>query len=239
MTPALLTSRSVRRGAHLLDEEVLERPAKADSATRCAHPMRQFSDQPLRRSRRRQLEREAAVAERRGIRDASLGSRSSTSSGQDRRRRAPSRLQPSAVSSSSEPDGREASLGENRHATAERLGVAQDVRAEEHRAPLVPQLEDQLPHLAPAERIESRHRLVEEHDLRVVDERLRDADALHHALRELPQLEAPLRADADFVEQPRCALPGLGRAVAEQAGRSRRAAPRPSGCRRSTGFSGR
>ena len=35
----------------------------------------------------------------------------------------------------------------------------------------------------------------------LVDERLRDADALQHALRELAQLQPPLGADADFVEQ--------------------------------------
>ena len=34
-------------------------------------------------------------------------------------------------------------------------------------------------------------------------ERLRDADTLQHALRELAQLQATLGADADLVEQPR------------------------------------
>ena len=62
--------------------------------------------------------------------------------------------------------------------------------------------EDQRAHVAPAERIEARHRLVEDDELRVVDERLRDADALQHALRELSQLQPPLGADADLVQQP-------------------------------------
>ena len=113
-----------------------------------------------------------------------------------------------------QPAGRhQASLRENRDAAAQRLGVAQHVRAEEHRAAAIAQAEDQRAHVAAAERIEARHRLVEDHQLRVVDQRLRDADALQHALRELAQLQTPLGADADLVEQPAGA-------------RARRSAPR-------------
>ena len=53
----------------------------------------------------------------------------------------------------------------------------------------------------PAERVEARHRLVEEDHLGIVDQRLGQADALQHALRELAQLQAPLGAEADLVEQ--------------------------------------
>ena len=67
--------------------------------------------------------------------------------------------------------------------------------------PLIAQLQNQVADLAASERIETRHRLVEEDDLGIVDERLRDADALHHALRELAQLQPPLGADADAVER--------------------------------------
>ena len=47
--------------------------------------------------------------------------------------------------------------------------------------------------VAAAQRVEPRHRLVEEDDLGVVDQRLRDADALHHALRVLPQSACAVR----------------------------------------------
>ena len=67
--------------------------------------------------------------------------------------------------------------------------------------PLIAQLQDQVANVAAAERIEAGHRLVEEHHLGVVEQRLRDADALDHALRILAQLLAALRADADPVEQ--------------------------------------
>ena len=93
-------------------------------------------------------------------------------------------------------------LRENGDAAAQRFGVAQHVRAEKHGAAAVAQPQDQRAHVAPAERIEPGHRLVEDHQLGIVDERLRDADALQHALGELAQLQAPLGADADLVEQP-------------------------------------
>ena len=79
----------------------------------------------------------------------------------------------------------QAALRENADAAAELLGVGQDVRAEEHRAALVAQPEDQLAHFATADRIETRHRLVEHDELGIVDERLREPDALDHALRVL------------------------------------------------------
>ena len=69
--------------------------------------------------------------------------------------------------------------------------------------PAIAQPQDQRAHVAAAERIEPGHRLVENHQLGLVDERLRDADALQHAFRELAQLQAALGADADLVEQPR------------------------------------
>ena len=55
-------------------------------------------------------------------------------------------------------------------------------------------------------------------DLGVVDQRLGQPDALNHPLRELAQLEAPLGAEPDLVEQPRHAGGPLGAPVAEQAG---------------------
>ncbi len=42
--------------------------------------------------------------------------------------------------------------------------------------------------IAPAERVEAGHRLIENDQLGIVDQRLSDADALQHAFRELAQL---------------------------------------------------
>ena len=86
-----------------------------------------------------------------------------------------------------------------------------------------------------ADRIEARHRLVEEHDLRIVDQRLGQADALDHALRVLAQLHAALGAETDFVEQRGDATRRVRRRGSRRAPRSRRAAPRPRRCRRSAG----
>ena len=77
----------------------------------------------------------------------------------------------------------EAASGNHGNAAAHRLGVGEDVRAEEHRAPLIAQLQDQRAHVAAAERVEARHGFVQKDDFRVVQERLRNADALDHALR--------------------------------------------------------
>jgi len=65
------------------------------------------------------------------------------------------------------------------------------------------------------------HRFVQKDDLGVVDERLCQAHALHHALRVLAHLHATLCADADLVEQPRGALAPIGRWDVEQAGEVR------------------
>ena len=101
---------------------------------------------------------------------------------------------------------------------ADRLGVGQNVRAEEDgRAPIA-QAEDELPHVAASERVQPRHRFVEEYHLGIVDERLGDADSLQHALGEAPQLEPPLLANLDEVEQAGHAGLALGPVVAEQPG---------------------
>ena len=48
-------------------------------------------------------------------------------------------------------------------------------------------------------------------------QRLRDADALQHALRELAELQAPLGADADLVEQRATRGRRSAAAIAEEA----------------------
>jgi hypothetical protein len=80
------------------------------------------------------------------------------------------------------------------------------VRAEEDGASLVAQRQDQRSDVTAPERVEARHRLVEEDDLRIVQQRLRDAHALDHPLRELAELQAALGAEPHAVEQRRDAV---------------------------------
>ena len=135
-----------------------------------------------------------------------------------------------------DPAGRrQAAAGDDGDAAAERLGVGEDVRAEEHRPALVAQPQDQVPDLPAPEGIEPGHRLVEKDDLGIVDERLRDPDALHHPLRELAQLQPSFGADADLVEQRATRASGARRRRSRRAGRNSRATPPPSGSRRSRG----
>src|SRR5262249_6196348 len=87
--------------------------------------------------------------------------------------------------------------------------------------PAIAQFENQRPDVTAAERIEAGHRFVENHELRIVDERLGDADALQHALREFAQLEATLGTDPYLVEQTSGARAPLSAVVPEEAGEIR------------------
>ena len=71
---------------------------------------------------------------------------------------------------------------DDRDAVAHELHVVQDVRVHEHGLALLAQAQDQVAHLLAPDRVEPAHRLVEEHDVGVVDERLRDPEPLLHAL---------------------------------------------------------
>ena len=109
-----------------------------------------------------------------------------------------------------EPPGcSQLALRDDRDAIAQRLGVGQDVRAEEHGAAARAKREDQIAHVTTAQRIEARHRLVEEHDLGIVQQRLRQADALDHAFRELPQPQPPFMAETHLIEHARDARPRI------------------------------
>jgi hypothetical protein len=77
------------------------------------------------------------------------------------------------------------------------------VRTEEHRAAPIAEAQDEGAHVAATERVEARHRLVEDDEFRLVEKRLREADALQHALGELAQLQPAFGAHADLVEQRR------------------------------------
>ena len=65
---------------------------------------------------------------------------------------------------------------------ADRFSVTQDVRAEEERATLVTQRQEQLTNVTTPKGIKPRHRLVKKHDLWVVDQGLGNTDALKHPL---------------------------------------------------------
>src|ERR1700683_3925343 len=70
-------------------------------------------------------------------------------------------------------------------AVAKRLRVRKDVGREEYRLAFVLELLHQVTHLTPAHGVEPGHGLVEEHKLRIMQNSLRDANALQHSFREL------------------------------------------------------
>src|SRR5262245_52927280 len=90
------------------------------------------------------------------------------------------------------------------------------MRAEEHSRAAVAQTENERPDVAPTEGIQTRHRLVEDHQLRIVEQRLGDAHPLQHALREFSQRKSTLRANANLVEQHAYAATALDGTKPEQ-----------------------
>ena len=75
------------------------------------------------------------------------------------------------------------------------------MRAEDHRlAPLL-EVDDEVFHLAGADRVESAGGLVENHELGVVDERLSHANAAGHALGILAELPLLVAAQADHLDE--------------------------------------
>src|SRR5439155_17707836 len=76
---------------------------------------------------------------------------------------------------------------------AERLGLLHVLGRQEHRRTAVAELLDEGPERPTGRRIEAGRRLVEEHDLGIVDERERDREALPLTAGELARLRvAPL-----------------------------------------------
>src|SRR6266850_5804719 len=72
-------------------------------------------------------------------------------------------------------------------AVAGDLDLAEQVRVEEDRRPARPEIADEIADQQAAERVEPRGWLVEKDQFWIVDERLRQAGALQHALAVLPQ----------------------------------------------------
>ncbi len=73
---------------------------------------------------------------------------------------------------------------------AERFGVGKNVSGEEYSFAFVLELLHQVAHFAPSHGIEAGHRFIEEYKLGIVQNGLRDSDALQHAFGKFPQLHA-------------------------------------------------
>ncbi len=86
------------------------------------------------------------------------------------------------------PHPAQLTLMDNAHPVAKRFRIGENVRRKENRFAFRPQLLDHIPDLAPPHRVQSRHRLIQKHQLRIVQDRLRQPHPLQHALRKLPQL---------------------------------------------------
>src|SRR5207302_2049913 len=104
---------------------------------------------------------------------------------------------------------RQPSLHQDADAVADRLDVGEDVGGKEDGAALVPELEDQIAHVLAPDGVEAAHRLVQDGDPRVADQRLREGQPLHHALGEFP--DGPIRAarQTDAFEQLHRPLAGI------------------------------
>ncbi len=83
------------------------------------------------------------------------------------------------------------SLVQHDDPVAERLHVGEDVGAEKHRLPRRLEIPDDAAHLHPAHRVQPRHRFVEDHEFRVVQQRLGQPQPLHHPLGIFPDRSAP------------------------------------------------
>src|SRR6202171_3844926 len=104
----------------------------------------------------------------------------------------------------------EPALDEDSDAVADRLDVGEDVRGEEHRAAFLAELQDQVAHVLATDRIQAAHRLVEDDDAGVADQRLRDRETLHHALGELADRAVGAAHQPHPLEQLRGPFPRLG-----------------------------
>ncbi len=91
---------------------------------------------------------------------------------------------------------------QDRDPVADVLHVGQQVAREHDRLALLTKIADQFLDLGRADRVQPRGRLVEQDQLRVVDQRLGQPDPPLHALGILPQLPLLGRREPDHVDQP-------------------------------------
>ena len=90
---------------------------------------------------------------------------------------------------------------DDRDARAQLLELGKDVAADDDRLAQRAQLPEELAELDPGARVQPGSRLVEEQDLRIVDERVGEAEPLLHAAREALDVGVPLVAQVDEIEQ--------------------------------------
>ena len=93
--------------------------------------------------------------------------------------------------------GGDAALVEDDHAVAHPLHLADEVRVEQDGDPALLELEQQVPDVGAADRVERARRLVEHHELRTRHQRHGQAEALLHALGEPAHAVARPRGQAD------------------------------------------
>ncbi len=86
------------------------------------------------------------------------------------------------------------------------LHIVEEVCCHQHRDPERAEPGDEHQHLLAAERIETRGRLVEEHQFRVADQCLGELRALPHARGESADRPEPSLVEADEIEDVGCAL---------------------------------
>ena len=102
---------------------------------------------------------------------------------------------------------RHAALGEDLavvddgHARAQLLELGEDVAADDDGLAHRPQFAEQLTQLDPCARVEAGRRLVEQEHLRIVDQRVRQAEALLHPARQRLDVGVALVGEVDELEQ--------------------------------------
>ena len=98
-------------------------------------------------------------------------------------------------------DAPDLAVVQDRDAVADKLHVGELMRGQEDRPAFLFQPQDQVADVAVRDRVKARRRLVEEQQLGIVDERLRDADALEHAFGERAQRLLAGSLQADHLQQ--------------------------------------
>src|SRR3954451_19166966 len=85
---------------------------------------------------------------------------------------------------------------------AQALRFFHQMRGEKDRFSARPNAADQIPDSAPRLRIEPRRQLIEKHQLRIVDQRERDEEALFLSARQRHEPGVPLVAEPELLEEP-------------------------------------
>ena len=109
------------------------------------------------------------------------------------------------------------SRADDADAVADLLDLGHQVAREEDGAAALAEAPDELAHLGHAGRVEAVRRLVEDQQVRVLDQRGRDAEPLLHPLRVRAEAVACPLAEADLVERGRDPLLGDARMAGEHA----------------------